>query len=78
MIAGCRYGRAADIERALLAERYEIATQRGARTMTLDPKTHRLYFSTAEFGPSPAPTPERPNPRPAALPGSFMVLVLAK
>ena len=55
-----------------------VATQRGARTMTLDPKTHRLYFSTAEYGPPPAPTPERPNPRPVAKPDSFMVLVLEK
>ncbi len=55
-----------------------IKTQSGARTMTLDPKTHKLYLATAEFGPPPAPTTERPNPRPAAIPGSFMVLVLGK
>ncbi len=55
-----------------------VKTQPGARTMTLDPKTHRLYFSTAEYGPPPAPTTERPNPRPVAVPGSFLVLVLEK
>ena len=55
-----------------------VKTQQGARTMTLDPKTHRLYFATAEYGPPPAPTPERPNPRPVAKPDSFMVLVLEK
>lgn len=55
-----------------------IKTQTGARTMTLDPKTHRLYLSTAEFSPTPAPTAERPNPRPVAVPGSFMILVLGK
>lgn len=55
-----------------------VKTQPGARTMTVDPETHRLYLSTAEFGPPPAPTTERPNPRPVAKPGSFMVLVLAK
>ncbi len=55
-----------------------VKTQTGARTMTLDPQTHRLYFSTAEFGPPPAPTTERPNPRPIAVPGSFMVLVLSQ
>ncbi|MBS1788674.1 MAG: YncE family protein [Acidobacteria bacterium] len=55
-----------------------IKTQPGARTMTVDLQTHRLYLSTAEFGPPPAPTTERPNPRPVAKPGSFMVLVLGK
>lgn len=55
-----------------------IKTQTGARKMTLDPKTHRLYLSTAEFGPPPAPTAERPNPRPVAVLGSFMILVLGK
>jgi DNA-binding beta-propeller fold protein YncE len=53
-----------------------VPTQRGARTMALDPKTHRIYMSTAEFGPPPAPTPERPNPRPSVVPGSFTILVL--
>ncbi|HUQ20447.1 MAG TPA: hypothetical protein VM099_12610 [Gemmatimonadaceae bacterium] len=53
-----------------------VPTQRGARTVVLDPKTHRIYTVSAQFGPPPAPTPERPNPRPAPIPGSFMVLVL--
>ncbi len=53
-----------------------VATQRGARTMALDAKTHRIYMSTALFGPPPAPTTERPNPRPAVIPGSFTILVL--
>ena len=53
-----------------------VPTQRGARTMALDAKTHRIYMSTALFGPPPAPTAERPNPRPPVIPGSFTVLVL--
>jgi DNA-binding beta-propeller fold protein YncE len=53
-----------------------VPTQRGARTMALDTKTHRIYMSTAQFGPPPAPTPERPNPRPPVVPGSFTILVL--
>jgi DNA-binding beta-propeller fold protein YncE len=53
-----------------------VPTQRGARTMTLDQKTHRIYLSTAQFGPPPAPTPERPNPRPPMIPGTFTILVL--
>ena len=55
-----------------------VATQRGARTMTLDPKTHRVFSVTAEFGPTPAPTAERPRPRPPMLPGTFTLLVLEK
>jgi DNA-binding beta-propeller fold protein YncE len=53
-----------------------VPTQRGARTMALDARTHRIYMSTALFGPPPAPTAERPNPRPTVIPGSFTVLVL--
>ena len=53
-----------------------IPTQRGARTMTLDEKTHRIYLSTASFGPAPAPTADRPRPRPPMIPGSFTVLVV--
>ncbi len=53
-----------------------VATQRGARTMALDPKTHRIYLSTAQFGPPPAPTTERPNPRPPMIPGTFTILIL--
>jgi YVTN family beta-propeller protein len=55
-----------------------LPTQRGARTMTFDPSSGRLYLPTAEFGPAPAPTPENPRPRPAILPGSFTVLVVGR
>jgi YVTN family beta-propeller protein len=52
------------------------ATQRGARTMSLDAKTHRVYLVSAEFGPPPAPTAERPRPRPSVVPGSFTLIVM--
>jgi DNA-binding beta-propeller fold protein YncE len=55
-----------------------VATARGARTMTLDPKTHQIYLVTAKFGPPPASTASNPHPRPAMLPDSFMVLVVGK
>jgi hypothetical protein len=54
------------------------ATQRGARTIDLDQKTHRVFLVTAEFGPTPAPTAERPRPRPPMLPGSFTLLVFGR
>jgi DNA-binding beta-propeller fold protein YncE len=53
-----------------------VPTQRGARTMAVNPKTHRLYTVTASFGPTPAPTADRPRPRPPMIPGSFVVLEL--
>ena len=52
-----------------------VPTQRGARTMTLDTKTHNIFLLTAEFGPPPAATADHPHPRPAAKPGSFTLLV---
>jgi len=55
-----------------------VTTQRGARTMAVDPKTHKIYLSTAEFAPQPAATPEAPRQRPAAVKDSFMVLVVGK
>ena len=39
-----------------------VATERGARTMTIDPKTHQIFLVTAKFGPAPAPTADQPQP----------------
>ena len=55
-----------------------VPTERGARTMALDPKTHRIYLVTAKFGPVPAPTAAEPHPRPPIEPGSFLLLVVGK
>ncbi len=52
------------------------ATRRGARTLALDERTHRLYTVTAAFGPAPAATPAEPHPRPSLVPGTFALLVL--
>jgi YVTN family beta-propeller protein len=56
----------------------ELATQRGARTMDYDPATDRIYLVTAETGPRPASTADNPHPRPALVPGSFVVLVIGR
>jgi DNA-binding beta-propeller fold protein YncE len=53
-----------------------LATQKGAKTMALDPATHRIYLPTAEFGPAPAVTLEQPHPRPRIVPDSFTILVV--
>jgi YVTN family beta-propeller protein len=52
-----------------------LATQQGARTMTLDPVSGKIYVVTAQFGPRPAATASNPRPRPAIVPDSFMVIV---
>jgi YVTN family beta-propeller protein len=51
-----------------------IATQVSGRTITLNPKNHHLYIPAAEFGKTPEPTTENPNPRPLMKPGSFVIL----
>ena len=56
----------------------DVPTQRGARTMALDPKTHEVFLVTAQFGPPPAPTPQNPRPFPTLVPDSFVVLVFSR
>ncbi|HKP74634.1 MAG TPA: YncE family protein [Longimicrobiaceae bacterium] len=51
-----------------------LPTQRGARTIALDPATHHVYTVTAEFGPPPAATAENPRPRRPVLPGTFVLI----
>jgi YVTN family beta-propeller protein len=51
-----------------------VATQKGAKTIALDAKTHHLYLPTAEFGPAPEATADNSKPKAAVKPGSFVVL----
>jgi DNA-binding beta-propeller fold protein YncE len=53
-----------------------VTTEFGARTMAVDSKTHRVFMPTADFSPPLPATLETPNPRGAAIPGTFRVLVL--
>ncbi len=55
-----------------------VATQKSARTLAIDTKTHRLFLSAAEFGPASAATPEHPRPRPPIIEGSFTILVVGQ
>jgi DNA-binding beta-propeller fold protein YncE len=53
-----------------------LKTAKGARTMTLDPRTHKIYLAAAEYeAPAAQPAPGGQRPRPKMLPGSFKVLV---
>ena len=53
-----------------------LTTQRGARTVALDDKTHKLYLPTAGFGVA-KPSVLDAHPKPPILPASFVVLVVA-
>jgi len=58
-----------------------IPTQSGARTMALDPKTHRLYLSSATVAPAaPAPAPADQTKKKGRgrnyVPGSFVIVVV--
>jgi YVTN family beta-propeller protein len=52
-----------------------LKTERGARTMALDPKTHRIYLPTAQFQPPPSPSPGMSPARPSVVPNTFKLLV---
>jgi len=55
-----------------------VTTERGARTMTVDQKTHRVYLLAAEYGPAPAAKAGQRKARPPILPDTFHVLVVGK
>jgi DNA-binding beta-propeller fold protein YncE len=55
-----------------------VKTQAGARTMELDPATHRLYTVSADFEPRPPAAAGQPRRRPPVVPGSFTLFVLAR
>jgi YVTN family beta-propeller protein len=54
-----------------------VKTEFGARNMALDPKTHKLFIDTADFGPA-AATTEQPNPQPTPVSGTFRLLVYGR
>jgi YVTN family beta-propeller protein len=55
----------------------KITTQKGAKTIALNKKTHHVYLPTAEYEPTPEATPENPKPRAKIKAGTFMVLDIA-
>ena len=52
-----------------------VKTAPGARNMTLDLKTKKIFLPLFDRGSPPAPTAETPNPRGNVIPGTFRVLV---
>lgn len=51
-----------------------IPTKKSARTITLDPETHKIYLPAADVEADPA----NPNGRPKMIPGTFQILVFTK
>jgi DNA-binding beta-propeller fold protein YncE len=54
-----------------------VQTQRTARTIGADPKTHKLYLPAAETGPVPEPKDGKKQ-RPPIIADSFMILVVGR
>jgi DNA-binding beta-propeller fold protein YncE len=54
-----------------------IPTQRSARTMALDPKTHRVYLSAGTYA-APAAGQPKAKGRPPLVPGSFVIVVVGE
>jgi DNA-binding beta-propeller fold protein YncE len=55
-----------------------VTTERSARTMALDAKTHKIYLAAAKLGPVPLPSRENPHPRfPSVVPGTFHLVVVS-
>ena len=52
-----------------------LKTERGARTMALDPKSHWIYLPSAQFQPPPSPSPGASPGRPSVVPNTLKLLV---
>ena len=52
-----------------------VPTAPGARTHAVDPKTGRVFLSSARYGPTPKTEPGQPRARAPIIAGSFQVLV---
>ena len=69
------------VVRELSADKFEfvenIPTERGARTIAVDERTHKLYLPTAQLKPV-EPTADNPHPRPMQVPGTFHIVVVGK
>jgi len=49
-----------------------VTTAVGAKTIDADPEKHKIYLPTAEFEEA------KPGTRPAAKPGTFMIIVVGR
>ncbi len=73
--ASCRDGKlhvAAETAPGKFDIQQVVATALGAKTMDVDPGKHKIYLPTAEFEEA------KPGTRPAAKPGTFMIIVVGR
>jgi DNA-binding beta-propeller fold protein YncE len=54
-----------------------LTTERNARIMALDPKTHKIYLATTDFEAQTEPDPGTPQTRPRTLANTLKILVYA-
>ncbi len=54
-----------------------VPTAVGARTMAIDPRTHRIFLPAARYLPAAKATTENPKPRPTMIKDSFVLLVVS-
>jgi DNA-binding beta-propeller fold protein YncE len=52
-----------------------LTTEPRARTMALDPQTHKIYLASAKFEAQPAAAAGAPRQRPKMIPGTFKISV---
>lgn len=55
-----------------------VTTQRGARTMAIDTRTHNIYLPVAQFAPQTESAADGSRPRPAMIKDSFAILVVGE
>src|SRR5947209_4007979 len=55
-----------------------LKTERGARTMAIDPKTERIYLPTAQLQPAPSPSPGATPARPSIVQNTFKLLIYGR
>jgi YVTN family beta-propeller protein len=55
-----------------------LKTERSARTMAIDPTTHRIYLPSAQFEPAPSPAPGVSPMRPKMVPNTMKLLVYGR
>ncbi|KAF3996594.1 YncE family protein [Glaciimonas immobilis] len=54
-----------------------LPTQKGAKTLALNPDTHTVYLVGAQFSPAPAVTANAPHPRPSVIADTVNVMVVS-
>jgi YVTN family beta-propeller protein len=52
-----------------------VTTQVSARTMALDPVTHKIFLAAAKLGAAPPASEGQPHPAPSIVPNSFNILI---